>query len=80
MDSSEPSEVEEEAPTSHQQPMACHPTKVIVHLELADVGDTEEEMEPVGIQDSEVEMGSFKDQDAKEISPAPYDCKCHGRN
>ena len=42
-DSSEPSEVEEE-PTGHQEPMASHLTKLVVHLELADVGDSEEEM------------------------------------
>ena len=53
VDSSELSEVEEEAPTSPQQPMAHHLTevvvhpelaKVVVHPELANVGDAEEEM------------------------------------
>jgi len=71
VDSSEPSEVEEEAPISHQQPMACHPTKVVVHPEPANVGDAEEEMEPEGIQDAEVEMGPFKVQYAKEM-PLPH--------
>jgi len=41
VESLEPSKVnQEEAPISYQQPMACHPTKVVMHLELADVGDT----------------------------------------
>ena len=49
------SEVEEEAPAGHQQPVACHPTKLVVHPELANVGDAEEE------------MGAFEVQDVEEI-------------
>ena len=39
--------------------MACHLTELIVHPELADVGNTEEE------------MGAFEVQDSKEI-PVPH--------
>jgi len=53
------SEIEEEAPAGHQQPVARHLTQLVVHPELADVGDAKEE------------MGAFKVQDAKEI-PAPH--------
>ena len=40
---------QEEAPVSHQQPVAFHPTEVVMHLELTDVGDAEEEMGPDSI-------------------------------
>jgi len=40
---------QEEAPVGHQQPMACHLTKVVMHPELTDVGDAEEEMGTYGI-------------------------------
>jgi len=47
VDSLELSEVhQEEAPVDHQQPVACHLTEVVMHPELAYVGDAEEEMEP----------------------------------
>ena len=52
MESSE-SEVEEEAPAGHQQPVAHYPTELIMHSELANVGDAEEGMEAIKVQDLE---------------------------
>jgi len=52
VESLELSEVEEET-AGHQQPVACHLTKLIMHPEPADVGDAEEEMEPYEVQDDE---------------------------
>jgi len=46
------SEVEEEAPAGHQQPMARYLTELIVHSEPADVGDAEG-MEAIEVQDLE---------------------------
>jgi len=47
------SEVEEEAPASHQQPMARYLTKLVIHSEPANVGDAKEEMEAIEVQDLE---------------------------
>ena len=47
------SEVEEEAPAGHQQPVARYPTKLIMHSELANVGDAKEGMEAIEVQDLE---------------------------
>ena len=45
VESSEPSEVDqEEATVGHQQPVDHHPTKVALHQELTDDGDAKEEM------------------------------------
>ena len=52
MESLELSEVEEER-SGHQQPVTRHPTELIMHPELADVGDAKEEMEPHEVQDDE---------------------------
>ena len=52
VESLEPSEVEEER-SGHQQPVTRHPTELIMHPELADVGDAKEEMEPHEVQDDE---------------------------
>jgi len=68
VESLEPSEVDrEEAPIGHQQPMARHLTKVVMHQELTDVGDAEEEMGSYGIQDAEAN----RVQNAEEI-PLPH--------
>ena len=68
VESSEPIKVDQEEVTiSHQQPVACHPTEVVVHQEPTDDGDAEEEMGLYGIQDDEAN----KDQDAEEI-PHPH--------
>ena len=52
MESSEPSEVEEER-SGHRRPVDHHPTELVMHPEPADVGDAEEEMEPHEVQDNE---------------------------
>src|SRR5882724_7451463 len=68
VESLEPSKVnQEEAPISYQQPMARHLTKVVMHQELTDVGDAEEEMGSYGIQDAEAN----RVQNAEEI-PLPH--------
>src|SRR5882724_6057986 len=60
VDSLEPSEDDQEKEPVPQllpeMPMAHHPTKVVVHPELADLGDTEEEMELDEIRDAGEEM------------------------
>jgi len=68
VDSLELSKVDQEdAPFDHQQSMAHHPTKVVMHPGPANVGDPEEEMELNYIRDGEAGMGPFKIQDAKEM-------------